>query len=66
MLSRTRAIETLSGIREEFSCSTCGQRMVRFIAKQTSPAPSDVWRFDAAQVTTVYSNSSAQDSTQPG
>jgi hypothetical protein len=37
-----------TGVREEFVCATCGQTMVRFLAKQTSPPPSDVWRNEQA------------------
>jgi hypothetical protein len=37
-----------SGTREEFVCDVCGQRMIRFLATQTSPPPSDRWRFESA------------------
>jgi len=38
-------------VREEYVCSTCGQRMIRFRARQTVPPPSDVWRFAAIEAT---------------
>ena len=39
--------ETLpTGTREAFICDACGQRLVRFLAKQTRPLPSDRWRFE--------------------
>ena len=39
------SVATLSGIREEFKCVTCGAKIHRFRATQTNPPPSDVWRF---------------------
>jgi hypothetical protein len=39
------SVEILSGIREEYVCAGCGQKMIRFRAKQSLPPPSDVWRF---------------------
>jgi ferredoxin len=39
------SIETLSGTREQFACTTCQMRLTRFIARQLSPPPSDVWRW---------------------
>jgi hypothetical protein len=43
-LELVASVDTESGTREEFVCKTCGQRLLRFNATQTSPAPSDVWR----------------------
>jgi hypothetical protein len=37
--------ELLSGVREEYVCTICQQRMIRFRPTQTWPPPSDVWRF---------------------
>src|SRR4051812_6499595 len=42
---------TLTGLREDYVCATCGRRMVRFLAHQTTPTPSDVWRFERDAVT---------------
>jgi hypothetical protein len=42
---------TLTGLREDYNCGTCGRRMVRFLAQQTNPVPSDVWRFERDAVT---------------
>src|SRR6478735_2805575 len=42
---------TLTGLREDYVCGTCGRRMVRFLAQQTNPVPSDVWRFERDAVT---------------
>lgn len=39
------SVETITGTREEFMCKTCGRKWTRFKALQTSPAPSDVWRW---------------------
>lgn len=44
MLQLVASVATATGVREEFTCGTCGQRMVRFLAKQTNPPPSNVWR----------------------
>src|SRR6476660_6400327 len=44
-LKLTVSAELLSGVREEYVCTTCQQRMIRFRATQTWPPPSDVWRF---------------------
>ena len=44
-LKLTASAELLSGVREEYVCTTCQQRMIRFRATQTRPPPSDVWRF---------------------
>ncbi len=43
-LQMEASIETLSGTRQEFSCTTCKQKLIRFKATQTSPPPADVWR----------------------
>ena len=43
--------ELLSGVREEYVCTTCQQRMIRFRATQTWPRPSDVWRFASSGAT---------------
>jgi hypothetical protein len=45
-LSPVDRAELRSGIREEFVCASCGQRMIRFLALQTSPPPSNRWRFE--------------------
>ncbi len=39
------SVETLSGTREQFACKTCERKLTRFVATQTSPPPSDVWRW---------------------
>jgi hypothetical protein len=44
MLRLVASVMKPTGTREEFTCATCGQTMVRFVAKQTNPPPSDVWR----------------------
>ena len=44
MLEMVSSTGTASGIREDFVCKSCGQRMQRFKAIQTSPPPSDRWR----------------------
>ena len=44
-LKLTVSAELLSGVREEYVCTTCQQRMIRFRATQTRPPPTDVWRF---------------------
>jgi hypothetical protein len=38
-------IELSHGTREEYVCQTCGAHLQRFRAKQTSPTPTDRWRF---------------------
>jgi hypothetical protein len=48
MLQLVASVEKPTGTREEFICGTCGQTMVRFVAKQTNPPPSDVWRNEKA------------------
>ena len=48
MLRLVASEAKLTGTREEFVCATCGQTMVRFLAKQTTPPPSDVWRNEPA------------------
>ncbi len=53
MLRLVASVETATGIREEFTCGTCGQRMVRFLAKQTSPPPSNVWRTERSSAPMV-------------
>jgi hypothetical protein len=47
-LSLIATTVTGSGVREEFTCCTCSQTMIRFLAKQTSPPPSDRWRCQRA------------------
>jgi len=44
LLKLVSSTNTLSGTRENFLCESCGQRMLRFKATQTSPMPSDRWR----------------------
>jgi hypothetical protein len=44
-LQMEASIETLSGSREQFRCRNCKQTLIRFKATQTSPPPSDVWRW---------------------
>ena len=44
----TATSATASGVREEFACRTCDHMLVRFLAKQTSPPPSDRWRCQRA------------------
>jgi hypothetical protein len=44
MLRLVASVATATGVREEFTCGTCGQRMVRFVARQISPPPADIWR----------------------
>lgn len=39
-----------SGTLEQFECTTCGQKMARFLALQTSPPPSDKWRYERRAV----------------
>ena len=43
-LQLIETVQTESGLREVYSCKGCGQRMQRFVAKQTNPLPSDRWR----------------------
>ena len=50
-LKLTVSAELPSGVREEYVCTTCQQRMIRFKATQTSPRPSDVWRFASTGAT---------------
>jgi hypothetical protein len=45
-LSLVDRVELASGTREEFVCASCGQGMVRFLATQTSPPPSNKWRYE--------------------
>jgi hypothetical protein len=45
------SVELLPGVREEYVCATCEQRMIRFRAKQTAPPPSDVWRLASTAAT---------------
>ena len=47
-----------TGTREAFLCDACGQRLVRFLATQTRPLPSDRWRFESA-ATQSFSGSAA-------
>ena len=47
-----------SGTREEFICQSCGQNMVRFLATQTSPPPSNRWRNEKRAVS-PFSGSAA-------
>jgi len=42
------AVTTATGVREEFTCTVCGQRMARFLASQVKPPPADVWRYEGA------------------
>jgi hypothetical protein len=44
-----------SGTLEQFECTTCGQKMARFLALQTSPPPSDKWRYEQQRSTNVTS-----------
>jgi len=46
------SVSAPTGIRQEFVCSACGQRMARFLAQQVSPPPADVWRFQQAEAKT--------------
>jgi hypothetical protein len=52
-LSAVDRAELRSGTREEFVCASCGQRMIRFLALQTSPPPSNRWRFELPAIQTV-------------
>jgi len=45
-LSIAGSVVTGTGERQEFTCTACGQRMVRFLAAQTTPRPSNVWRYE--------------------
>ena len=47
-LTMAATVTTATGVREEFTCNVCGQRMVRFLASQTTPRPADVWRYEGA------------------
>ena len=47
-LTMAAAVTTATGVREEFTCNVCGQRMARFLATQTTPRPADVWRYEGA------------------
>jgi len=53
------SVTTLTGVREEFICATCGKRMARFLAHQTTPTPSDVWRYERAVVAKVPTSGDA-------
>ena len=53
MLRLVASVETATGVREEFTCETCGQRMIRFLAKQINPPPSNVWRTDRSSAQVV-------------
>jgi hypothetical protein len=53
MLRLVASVATATGVREEFTCGTCGQRMVRFVAKQINPPPADVWRAERASARIV-------------
>ena len=47
-LTMAAAVTTATGVREEFTCNVCGQRMARFLASQVKPPPADVWRYEGA------------------
>lgn len=49
-LSQVESVPSSSGTREEFVCASCGQRMVRFLATQISPPPSNKWRYEQPAV----------------
>ena len=53
MLQLVASVETATGVREEFTCGTCGQRMIRFLAKQINPPPSNVWRTERSSAPVV-------------
>lgn len=53
MLRLVASTTTTTGIREEFACDACSQRLVRFIANQIKPLPADVWRYERAQAKSV-------------
>jgi hypothetical protein len=53
------SVATPTGVREEFICATCGKRMVRFLAHQTKPTPSDVWRSERAVVAAIPTSGDA-------
>ena len=57
-LSQVERVPSNSGTREEFVCASCGQRMVRFLATQTSPPPSNRWRYEQPAVSS-FSGSAA-------
>jgi hypothetical protein len=44
-----------TGTLEEFECANCGQVMARFLALQTSPPPSDKWRYERQRSINVTS-----------
>src|SRR6476661_4976809 len=47
-LTMAATVTTATGVREEFTCNVCGQRMARFLASQVKPPPADVWRYEGA------------------
>ena len=57
-LELTASVHLPSGSREEYVCTVCRQRMLRFMANQVSPPPSDVWRFasSGAAQATIFEN----------
>jgi hypothetical protein len=56
-----------TGALEEFECANCGQVMARFLALQTSPPPSDKWRYEQQRSTNVTSGTAdtSSDRTAP-
>jgi hypothetical protein len=59
-LRMTGSATLLTGTREEFICDDCGQTMVRFLATQTRPQPSDRWRFESSKAPSSGASSDAR------